>query len=257
MSLFRSVRSVVPGLFLSLALLSAPAARAQEASAGSSESPIPVVTGDFSFQDLHSSPACRMSCRSLNPVVLVPIGHKFLVESEFDMFMDLSHFQGQWGPAVVDHGVEYLQLDYIVNPNLTVVAGRFLTPFGIYRERLHPMWIRDLANEPLIFPMNDNSSNGAMLRGVTSLTPGLNLTYATYYSAPTSNSQFFANRQAGGRASLFFPHKRVEVGVSYSRVLNQHYNMVGADLTWTLKKIPFDLRSEVLSQRNRGERVLG
>jgi hypothetical protein len=249
MSLFRTVRSIFPCLFVALAALFAPAARAQQAS--SSESPIPVITGDFSFQTTFQ-PGMQDVMPEFDPVVLVPIGHKFLVESEFDMSMDLSHYQGQWGPAVVDHGVEYLQLDYIVNPRLTIVTGRFLTPFGIYRERLHPMWIRDLANEPLIFPMNDNSSNGAMLRGVTSLRPGMDLTYATYYSAPASNSQFFANRQAGGRASLFFPNKRVEVGVSYSRVLNQHYNMVGADLTWTWKKIPFDLRSELIHSATVG-----
>jgi hypothetical protein len=187
-----------------------------------------------------------------DPVVLVPLGRKFLVESEFDMSMNLTRDQGQWGPAVVDHGVEYLQLDYVLNPKLTIVAGRFLTPFGIYRERLHPMWIRDLADEPMIFSMNNNSSNGAMVRGATALTSGMNVTYTAYYSAPSSNSQFFADRRAGGRASLFFPNKRVEVGVSYSKVLNQRYNMVGADLTWNLKKIPFDVRSEVIHSATLG-----
>ena len=251
MSLFRSVKSIGPGLFVALALISVPVARAQQASRGSAEYPIPVITGDFSFQTTFQ-PGTQDVMPEIDPVVLVPIGHKFLVESEFDMSMDLSHDQGQWGPAVVDHGVEYLQLDYIVNPKLTIVAGRFLTPFGIYRERLHPMWIRALADEPILFSMNDNSSNGAMLRGTTRLTSEMNITYAGYYSVPTSNSQFFADRRAGGRASIYLPNKHVEVGVSYSRVLNQRYNMVGADLTWTPKKIPLDIRAEAVHSATLG-----
>jgi hypothetical protein len=242
------VLRIVSRVFLALIsspLILVPVLRAQKTAQTPSESPIPVITGDFSLQSTFE-PGTRMIMPEFDPVVLVPIGRKFLIESEFDMSMNLTRDQGQWGPAVVDHGVEYLQLDYVLNPNLTIVAGRFLSPFGIYRERLHPMWIRDLADEPIIFSMNDNSSNGAMLRGTTQLTSGMNVTYAAYYSVPTSNSQFSADRRTGGRASLFFPNKRVEVGVSYSKVLNQRYNMVGADFTWTLKKIPFDVRSEVI-----------
>ena len=137
---------IVSRVFLALIsspLILVPVLRAQEAAQTPSESPIPVVTGDFSFHSTFE-PGTRMIMPEFDPVVLVPLGRKFLVESEFDMSMNLTRDQGQWGPAVVDHGVEYLQLDYVLNPKLTIVAGRFLTPFGIYRERLHPMWIRDL-----------------------------------------------------------------------------------------------------------------
>ena len=221
-------------------------ASAQQSTAEISESPIPIVTGDFSFQSSFE-PGTQTIMPEFAPTVLVPIGHKLLIESEFDMSMDLMHSNGQWGPAVVDHGVEYLQLDYLLHPNLTLVVGRFLTPFGIYRERLHPMWIRALPDEPILFSMNDNSSNGAMLRGVAPITSGMQVTYSTYFSAATSNSQFQADRRAGGRASLFFPKTRVEVGISFSRVLSdQRYNMLGADFTWNLKRIPLDIRAEAL-----------
>src|SRR5260370_28343627 len=102
------------------------------------------------------------------------------------------------------------------------------------------MWIRNLGNEHMIFAINNNSSDGAMLRGSAQVTPGMNITYTAYYSVRMTNSQLSADRRAGGRASLFFPNKRVEVGVSYSKVLSdQRYSMAGADLTLTLKKIPF------------------
>jgi hypothetical protein len=208
--------------------------------------PIPVVTGFMAFQT-EFAPGTQTFSPVFDPTVLVPIGHKLLIEVEFEMQMDLTREQGEWGPAVLDHSVEYLQLDYLVNSKLSFAAGRFLTPFGIYRERLHPYWIRDLAGEPMIFSMNDNSSNGAMLRGATQIAPGIELTYAGYFSAAATNKLFEADRRAGGRGSLFLPNKRMEIGVSYSRTLsNQRYNMLGADLTWNLKKIPVDVKGEAI-----------
>ena len=208
--------------------------------------PIPVVTGFMAFQT-EFAPGTQTLSPIFDPIVLVPIGHKLLIESEFEMQMDLTRDQSQWGPAVLDHSVEYLQLDYLLNSKLTLTAGRFLTPFGIYRERLHPNWIRDLAGEPMIFSMNDNSSNGAMLRGATQVARGVALTYAGYFSAAATTKLFEADRRAGSRASLFLPNKRVEIGVSYSRTLsNQRYNILGADLTWNLKKIPVDVKGEAI-----------
>ena len=190
---FRCTWSLTQALLLATVLPT----KAQQDASAVSESPIPVITGDFSFQSTFEPGTLTLS-PEFDPVVLVPLGRSLLVESEFDMSISPMRTGGQWGPAVVDHGFEYLQLDYIVNPHLTVVVGRFLTPFGIYRERLHPMWIRNVATDPLIFPMNDNSSNGAMARGVAQLSGRVNLTYAGYFSALTRNNQLQADRRVGG-----------------------------------------------------------
>lgn len=223
-----------------------PVLYAQQPTDAQPELPIPVITGVVSFQSTFES-AARTLSPEVDPILLLPLGRKLLIESEFDMATDVTHSDGQWGPAVVAHGIEYMQLSYIVHPNLTFTAGRFLTPFGIYRERLHPMWIRNLADEPIIFAMNDNSSNGAMARGSARLTSGMDLTYATYFSASMKNNQLAADRRAGTRASLFFPSNRLEVGVSFSRVLaDSRYNMMGTDVTWNLRKIPLDLRAEAI-----------
>jgi hypothetical protein len=180
-----------------------------------------------------------------DPILLVPLGKKLLVESEFEMNLNATRSEGQWGPAVVDHSIEYLQVNYMAHPNLTITAGRFLTPFGIYRERIHPLWIRNLQEEPIIFAMNENSSNGAMLRGAARLSSGVNLTYATYYSVPTSWKLMTSDRRAGGRGSLVFPNQRLEIGASFSRTLGDlRANMVGGDVTWNLKRIPLDIRAE-------------
>ena len=219
-------------------------AAAQQTTETALESPIPVITGDFNFQSTFQ-PGRKMLMPEFDPVVLVPIGNKFLIESEYDMFTNLTDANGHWGSAVVAHGLEYAQLNYIAHPNLTLTVGRLLTPFGIFRERLHPMWIRNIAADPLIFPMNNNSSNGAMARGAVRLSEHVRLTYATYFSALTRNNQVQSDRRAGARSSLFFPGKRIEIGVSYARVLSDtHYGMVGGDLTWTPKRVPMDFRAE-------------
>jgi len=179
------------------------------------------------------------------PILLVPLGRQVLIESEFEARLDLDREDGHWGPAVVDRGIEYLQLNFFAHPNLTVTVGRFLTPFGIYRERIHPIWIRNLATEPIIFALNESSSNGAMLRGAARVSSAMNITYATYYSAASQRELIEAERQAGGRASLVFP--RLELGFSFNRNLgDERHNMIGADLTWNLRQIPLDLRAEAL-----------
>lgn len=222
----------------------APSAGAQQTTETGLESPIPVVTGDFNFQATFQ-PGMKTLMPEFDPVVLLPIGNKLLIESEYDVFTNLTDASGHWSPAVVNHGMEYLQLNYIASPYLTFTAGRFLTPFGIFRERLHPMWIRNIAADPLIFPMNDNSSNGAMAHGAIRVSDGVDLTYAGYFSALTSNNQLQADRRAGMRTSLFFPGKRLEIGFSFARVLSDaRYNQMGGDITWSPKRIPFDFRAE-------------
>ena len=252
MNFKHTLRRTLGALFTASVAL-APLLHAQQVTEVIAESPIPVITGDFSFQSSFGSGTQTLS-PEFDPTLLVPLGRKLLIESEFAMATDLTHSDGQWGPAVVDHGIEYLQLNYIAHPNLTFTVGRFLTPFGIYRERLHPMWIRNLADEPILFAMNDNSSNGGMARGTTRLSSRMNFTYATYFSASTNNNQFSADRRAGTRASLFFPEKRFELGVSFSRVLGDtRYNMLGTDVTWNLKKIPLDLRAEAVQTTMLGK----
>jgi hypothetical protein len=228
----------------------APSAGAQQTNETKLESPNPVITGDWNFQTTFQpstkfEPSMKTLMPEFDPVVLVPIGNELLIEAEYDMSSNLTDISGKWGPAVVAHGLEYAQLNYIVTPNLALTAGRFLTPFGIFRERYHPMWIRNVAADPLIFPMNNNSSNGEMARGAVRLSEDANLTYAGYFSALTRNNQVQADRRAGTRVSLFFPNKRVEIGASYARVLSDtHVNMIGGDLSWNMKTMPLDLRAE-------------
>lgn len=205
---------------------------------------VPLLTGAFGFV-----PSFRPSDQTLDykfePIVLVPIGNDLLVESEYSMELPVSREEGRFGPAVLTHGFEYLQLDYLALPNLTVVAGYFVTPFGIYKERQDPQWIRNLQDPPLVFAMNDNSSNGISFRGGVTLNAKVKFNYATYYSVAATNSQFSSQEQSGERVSMFLPNHRLEIGSSYSRHFGSNpYDMAGVDYTWNLRRVPVDIRGE-------------
>jgi hypothetical protein len=128
------------------------------------EKPVPVLSGTAGFLPSVTAGQTLLDAQ-FNPVLLVPLGQNWLIESrgEFEGVFQRQP-NGSFGGPVNKH-LDYLQADYIANSYLTITAGRFLTPFGIFNERLYPEWIRALQPDPLILPIGTASSDGAMLRG--------------------------------------------------------------------------------------------
>ena len=206
--------------------------------------PIPIVTGYTGFNATFE-PNKQTLNPTLNPIFLVPLGRRFLVEAEFEMESDIEREDGVWGPKVLKKNVEYLQLDYFASRYLTVVVGRFLTPFGMFNERLHPNWIKNLQETPIIFGMSHGSSTGGQLRGGIPLGRKVDLNYAAYFSTLSTTKLLEAERSAGGRWSLFFPKERFEAGFSFNRRLGpERFNAYGFDATWNARRIPLEVRSE-------------
>jgi len=247
-----------------LALLCSLAAPAQEpvqqrttpeapsASRPASEAAIPILTGYGGFVSSFS-PGQQQLSPVIVPILLIPIGDKWLIEAEGEFEGDYVHMTGEPWEREWEKGAEYLQVDYLANRYLTVVAGRFLTPFGTYNERLHPAWIKNLQEMPLIMPLGTGSSNGIQLRGGVRLGPNVNLNYATYFSAASTVRGLEAERTAGFRAGLFFPRERVEIGASYQGTLqDERFHTYGLDFTWQPKAQPFDLRAEFARSEARG-----
>jgi hypothetical protein len=182
-----------------------------------------------------------------NPVLLLPLGDRWLVESR-------GAFEGQFqrpapnqpyaGPLAKT--LDYFQVDYIANPYLTITAGRFLTPFGIFNERLYPVWIRDLQPDPLILPLATASSDGVMLRGGFPVNSRVNLNYSAYVSATSIGvTGLESERHVGTRAGAFFPGPRLEVGTSWQRTLQDvRKNAFGFHMGWQPPKVPLNLRAE-------------
>jgi hypothetical protein len=228
----------------SLLLLLAPTGIA--AQTPDTEKPVPILSGSigtFSFV----TGGQNLIDTQINPVLLVPLGDRWLIESrvEFEGKFQPPPGGGPYGGPVNKH-VDYAQIDYIASPYLTVTAGRFLTPFGIFNERLYPVWIRALQPDPLILPISTAPSDGAMLRGGFPVNAKANLNYAVYGSVTSIGiGSVDSERHVGGRMGLFFPGPRLEVGGSWQRTLqHDRKNAFGFHLGWQPATVPLNLRSE-------------
>ncbi|HEY6904313.1 MAG TPA: hypothetical protein VI216_08395 [Candidatus Acidoferrales bacterium] len=191
----------------------------------------------------------------VSPIFLVPIGQNWLIESRFTFESDLAPPPGRDDfKGVLEKEVDYLQLDYIANRYATFSIGRFLTPFGIYNERLYPIWIRDLQSDPLILPIGvgpSNAGTGVMVRGGFSATPKIEVNYAGYFSAESTTNRFESDRAIGERAGIFLPGPRLEVGASFEHLLQDNRpNAFGFHFAWQPRPLPLDVRGEYARSQN-------
>ncbi len=211
-----------------------------------SEHPVPILTGNAGYFTNVEGGETELAPQ-ITPVLLLPIGNRWLVEARAGFEGEFERKDEGTGPygGVVEKELDYLQLDYIANKYATVTAGRFLTPFGIYNERLYPIWIRSLQPTPLIYPLGTGSSDGVMVRGGFSINPKVNLNYATYFSTFSTVNKFESDRLAGGRVGFFLPHPRIEAGVSWQKELQEERaNAFGFHFAWQPLALPLNLRSE-------------
>jgi hypothetical protein len=215
----------------------------------SAQSETPIISGGVQYLSTTSGGATVFQ-PLIAPVVAVPIGDHWLIEARATFDEVALRENGATGPyhALTFSSIDYLQVDYLANPHLTIVVGEFLTPFNIYNERLGPVWIHNLADAPLIAGIGtrtSGSSDGAMIRGVVLSRKSWQLSYTGYFSTLVNASHFGAGRTAGGRASIFIPSKHLEVGMSYQRFLqDEHLNSWGSHVVWQPNSAPFDLRAE-------------
>lgn len=253
---FAQLQTAVPvvtsGAITSVAATSAPhtdaTPDASTETAGTAIKPIAVLSVGMGFITPIESGSTHLH-PLIAPVILIPLGDHWLFESRATFESDLvqppgrSVFRG-----TVLKEVDYAQVDYIVRPYATVVVGRFLTPFGVFNERLYPIWIRDLQSDPLILPIATGPSGagtGGMLRGGLTIHPKVSINYAAYFSALSSVSPVDSGRFAGGRVGVYFPAQRLEVGGSFQHLLqDERSNSFGFYVAWQPPLVPVDLRAE-------------
>src|ERR1700678_3116376 len=105
------------------------------------------------------------------------------------------------------------------------VAGKNLvvnrTVVNTYNERLSPIWISNFQDGPLISSLgvfSIGSGLGGILRGSVVQHDKYSIDYAYFYFTRSSNEQSPVARGSGGRASLYLPDQRLEIGSSYGRL---------------------------------------
>lgn len=68
-------------------------------------------------------------------------------------YRDLVMLEAELEFEVEDNGstntaLEYLTIDWLMNDYATLVAGKFLSPIGQFRQNLHPTWVNKMASAP-------------------------------------------------------------------------------------------------------------
>lgn len=79
---------------------------------------------------------------AVSPILLYDLSDDILLEAEFEFGLE--------GEETTTN-LEYAQINYLGFENVQLTAGKFLTPFGLFSERLHPTWINKLPSMPLLY----------------------------------------------------------------------------------------------------------
>ncbi len=240
-------QSIRGAIFLSLALSAV--ARGQQAPAADHAGFVPVISGGAGY--VHNvNGGVPTLIPQINPVLLVPFGHHVLLESRTDFTGFFQRENVTDGPfkGKVFKTVEFAQVEWLANTHLTLVAGKYLLPFGIYNERLQPIWIKNLQDAPITAVIGTRTSgagDGFQLRGVAVQHSSYSIHYSAYFSTRSNINQLQAARTAGGDVSVFLPRPRLEIGTSYQRFLQgQQINSSAVYLSWQPRQLPVDVKIE-------------
>ena len=79
---------------------------------------------------------------ALYPILIAKFSNKLFFESE----LAIEQSEGK-----TNIEMEYATLHFILNKFFSIGAGKFLSPFGTYQERLHPTWVNKFSEVPLGF----------------------------------------------------------------------------------------------------------
>ena len=161
---------------------------------------------------------------NFKPIFLWRISSRLFVEAEMEI---------ETGGGSADLGLEYANMCYLINPYLTLHAGRFLPKFGAYRGRLAEGFMNRFASNPTGF--GDGGIGASVETGVGALGAlpfgDIKVLYDFYmvngphlftdtsnagqfdYEAYISNNNSFA---FGGRLAILpFSKSNLELGFSY------------------------------------------
>src|SRR6185437_11841433 len=227
-------------LLFSVAVLAQDANQVQDQNLDINLKPIPILTGSGAYFTRVTGGQFQ-DAPSISPLLLLPIGDKLLFEAKgVDSDTFIKNINGDY-IGHNSYGVGYAQVDYITK-YVTVTAGRFITPFNIYGERLAPNWIRALQVTPLTSPLASGSALGGMLRGGFPTNDKINLNYAFYFSANNTHHLLATDRSTGARIGLFLPGPRVEMGASFQQVLQaDRAHAAGGYFVWQPNRVPLSL----------------
>ena len=163
----RAGNSAAPASSAAASRKSAPAGAMSQSFAELTDAVDAVRSGDTKFVLTGSGEATFSSARNsasnfsavFEPIFLWHINDHLLFEGELELELEGSETNAK---------LEFAQIDWSLNDNLTLIGGKFLNPVNVYVERYAPTWIRKLPDNALglydgFLP---ESNVGFQLRGV-------------------------------------------------------------------------------------------
>jgi hypothetical protein len=224
--------------------------------------------GDVTYSDNENAPGAFTGTR-FNPIFHYQYKDLVMLEAEIEIEVE--------DDGSTETALEYMTLDLLVNDNLALVAGKFLSPLGQFRQNLHPSWINKLPTAPPGFGHDQAapvSELGLQARGGFPL-GAMHMNYAAYVGngpileieeedgefeieaieaeGRTSNDD--DELVFGGRLGLI-PWPNSEVGLSLAtgevagedeHKATRDYDVYGADLGYKWKNL--GLRTEYIKQK--------
>ena len=99
-----------------------------------------LLSGYTSITAKFSKEESSFSNIGLVPILLWKPHKNILVEAELEIGLEGAETMVELG---------YADVSFFLNKYLTVRAGKFISPFGIFQDRLHPSWINKLPTFPV------------------------------------------------------------------------------------------------------------
>lgn len=223
--------------------------------------------GSAGYTDAEGAPGAFDSV-SFSPIFHFMYRDLLLFESEFDFSVD--------DDGETETQLEYATLDLFMNDYAVLVAGKFLSPIGQFRQNLHPAWINKLPSAPPGFAEGGAApitEVGIQVRGGFLLADRRS-NYALYLGngpraqvdggaisvidAEGATSNRNGHRVWGGRVAVL-PWPQFELGISgalgkaglfdagQQLESGRNYDVLGADFVYHLSLLEF--RGEYVRQR--------
>ena len=215
---------------------------------GTNETPLAIYGSVVQNYSQVNGQAGQFDPGTISPYFLLQLNNRFLLESVVDLSAD--------GTI----GITMIQMDYIASDAVTVVVGRYLTPFGFFNERLNHEWINKMTDTPLMFSQVSPllSTNGLQMRGSQyvfgspvkleySLYGGNSASLGTAPNNPANQqvtdlaaitSAPGAVNAIGGRLGLWVPELGINFGMSgysqgaYTPAAGDRFQMYGVDASY-------------------------
>lgn len=208
---------------------------------------------------------------NFNPMFHFQYSDRILWEAELEIEVE------EGGDTEI--GLEYTTIDLFINDNMVLMAGKFLSPIGNFRQNLHPSWINKLPSAPPGFG-HDGAAPlaevGVQLRGGFNFGQQQKITYAGFVGNGPKlegedgeihgiDTDGFAGdpddeKVFGGRISIL-PMPKLELGVSaaigdaavvenddmdFEGDPKRDYDVLGFDASYQWNNL--DLRGEYVKQ---------